>query len=54
MGHLIQTGGEEGAAELGKRESGVVIEKELLVWGLCNLESILGCGAAGTDISLGL
>lgn len=54
MGHLIQTGVEEGAAEWGKRESGVVIEKELLVWGLCNSESILGYGAAGTDISLGL
>lgn len=30
MGHLIQTGGEEGAAEWGKRESGVAIVKELL------------------------
>lgn len=42
MEHLIQTGGEEGAAEWGKRESGVVIEKELLAWGLCNLESNSG------------
>lgn len=30
MGHLIQTGGEEGAAEWGKRESGVAIVKKLL------------------------
>lgn len=45
MGQLIHTGGEEGAAEWGKRETGVVIEKELLAWGLCNLESVSGQGA---------
>lgn len=45
MEHLIQTGREEGAAEWGKRESGVVIEKELLAWGLCNLENDSGGGA---------
>jgi len=47
MGHLAQIGGEEGTAERGRRECGVVIEKELLAWGLCNLEDVLGPGAVG-------
>lgn len=29
MGHLFQTGGEKGAAEWGKGESGMVTEEEL-------------------------
>lgn len=47
VGHPIQIGGEEGTAEQGKREGGVVIEKELLAWGLCNLQGVLGPGAVG-------
>ena len=47
MGHPVQIGGKEGTAERGKREGGVVIEKKLLAWGLCNLEDVLGAGAVG-------
>ncbi|OWK58908.1 Caspase recruitment domain-containing protein 10 [Lonchura striata] len=44
MGQLIQTGGEEGAAEWGKRESGVVVERELLAW---NKHCLLELGVEG-------
>lgn len=40
MGHLVQTGGEEGAAEWGKRESGMVTEEELA--GGCVIWSVSG------------
>lgn len=53
MGHPFQTGGEEGTAERGKRESSGVIEKELLAWRLCNLGGVL-VGAADTGFPLSL
>lgn len=48
MGHPVQTGAEDGTPEWGKREGGVVIEKELLAWGLCNSEGVLGSRAVAS------
>lgn len=58
MGHVVQTGGEEGAAEWGKRESGMVTEEELaggrVIWTVCQVKLLWSCGAAGMHISLSL
>lgn len=42
MGHVVQTGGEEGAAEWGKREGEWYGDRGGAGWGLCNLDSVSG------------